>query len=910
MLRKVFVSILVPSTVLSIKCESSRLIVPRDLKFTTLNNCSEDVMGIADSEFAGLFRNEEITLKHFITESFFLHAASIQSGESTFNTLTLEVLSAKIADILRVKQPIGAANISSFFVMSKLLAPNLQHDTLVALGDTIAFPEDKLSEQPSMDSNNQLEYLRGMYQGKIMANAMHHIFTSAVRSVYEHAIRTVFLFAYLYSSGQSFISFENQKFIKNELLPTAVNNLHRWAHMNWMSNSLTFIGYNLDMDGGDVSLSRTRNGQGLAGAFFQNKYNSIQNNVMHGLHASSNVHAGLVRQLRTGNAGKATERPEYYRYQLLNAYCSAILEQMTQIRSDSGKNNMVTYLRNSCCYENLYTLLTFESQCSNDVDTENPLQDQVATFRSKFLKAECCLGLSRNALGNTCRIFSRKAVDLFLIAIHALYVVAETSKNGDDVVHAVRQALELMKRNFPAKNDDLIVSFALRQIQLLRSMVGFSNLADEAISFLWLNVFKHSIDTGNFALSHQSLRHLADPIQGQCIRRLVTLLSSAGEVEFLCNSNWGASTKQVVQVLEWQASNSDVLAASVDFATARNADVTQGRPSYYHILYSFFMHRMNHVRAAESMHALQLRLKLEMQPGDHTAMLYRESALSICLAGLSLVANENQWVFQHANKGLKIVQLCHLKRELAIVNVKLALAQKGVPLHSCINNNLSIHDLCRMLLKSDKMELALSICLLHDLDLDYVFEFLSKKCMTNNKWDELESMLNRFDSTATNFRYHSIAVKSIIQADTRFQVPHWLIESYLGHHSKSSPNRKSFAKCNANPSSLLFIFLESGMLLEACQLLDQLLPSHDESSKHAGNFVSIQDYNNVKTSTEWFPYTLIDQLLHQCRIESQKSPSLHFAFHNIQARIENYLHFLHAAQRSSNAKKLADTYAP
>jgi nuclear pore complex protein Nup160 len=114
-----------------------------------------------------------------------------------------------------------------------------------------------------------------------------------------------------------------------------------------------------------------------------------------------------------------------------------------------------------------------------------------------------------------------------------------------------------------------------------------------AVSYLWSNIFTHSIQNSNFDMAY--LATISNPLldrQEDCLRRILVVMAETGHLSEMMSFPFNGMVDQVASILRDKA---------------RRSDVTE-QPNFYRILYSFHVTRGNYRQAAQIMYEYAERL--------------------------------------------------------------------------------------------------------------------------------------------------------------------------------------------------------------------------------------------------------------------------------------------------------------
>ncbi|KAJ1678195.1 hypothetical protein EV182_004582 [Spiromyces aspiralis] len=433
-----------------------------------------------------------------------------------------------------------------------------------------------------------------------------------------------------------------------------------------------------------------------------------------------------------------------------------------------------------------------------------------------------------------------------------------------------------------------------------------SDLPKDLVEFkqtTWFKIFHSALDSRVYEEAYMAM--MANPderMRRDCLRHLVGVLceEQGGKVTLLCRLGFPGLQDEVESNLLFKARNSDLFA----------------HPNYYKILNSFHIFRGDYRAAASAMYQYAKRLgaALPYMQGDILEVTSKQAqAYLSCINSLQLVDSSSAWIvvsrqgpavdgsggkkrkkrrveierfnpkFGPASSGdrmqeqdLDIIELVDIRREYALALARLQLANK-YPEFRTQNIQLDAEDAVILFVKAGMYDQAMSVSKTFGLDLDVVFQNLTRKCLSlaaqasegrgelglsgeedddafwenedvleatgspsEKAWCLLHSYLKRAEDPQAGgqLRYHYLVAETILKSETDFPLPPWLSAVLL----------------KDRPQDLVRVCLRYGAITDATQFLIQHINSQVSQLSSPGYL--------AKTTCEfWLPYSLIDHTI-------------------------------------------------
>ena len=816
-------------------------------------------------------------------------------AEGVLNTETiLHFVSTSVQDHLGT---VDSCNMASFLVeLSRHLTSNAtrQCSLLSTLVKCIKPPTVVQNKnQTTTASHVHTEWATGMLSSDSMLQSWSNSLGVMASSLAHTSELIVLFLTYLSSVELPFMPKSTKDFITNVVLPQSASYLTTWTTLAWLSTQRSVFA-DVPTSGGPNPMENNCTsicmGETLLSSLVREKlpevYAGIANDADEDHMTERDgdeygdfhepIQAALLRlQSYTSSKPYVTDTTQLLvaiGHHLVSAICATNL-------SDEKENitEMMRFLKSTRQYEPLLFLM--HNTSSSCIERTNGNERTVSSeWKHSTMLAQGALSMASRMLSqNFIKIaeYNMKRAITFFLQMDT--VKEETVDEYIHILNALKQHPAL--QNSTGRACILRYAFEVTHILSSSRTGDGSNSEKQQLHFLWLNVFKYAVECHDLSLARQTLSQLQNGGIGQ-IQRLVVAYVEAGNIQGIVSTHWGdALESQVISDLEWQARNSDVIALAVSYAaplTNQNVERTASSSiSYYHILYAFFLARQRPGKAAQTMFELQSRLKQEMNAVEEDQVIhilqYRRVVLSSVLTTLSLLPKEDRWVLSSSkksgnqmNKSMQIIRLPLLRQELCCLTARSTLAKsKTIPIATCVSPSLGVLELVQLLVSMDAIDLAVSLVTLFDLDLSSILLVLAAQEPLPSC--RLQTLCTRFDSGATNFKYHVLVARVLLEQNAQRCLPLWLVAAMMG--TSSSPVSSStvnqqvscgFAKSESNPVALIRLYMEFGCLEEACRLFLRNLPKD----------IPIMSYSH-HNRTEWLPYTLLDTFFTQ--VEKQSS---------------------------------------
>eukprot|EP01087_Luapelamoeba_hula_P019130 TRINITY_DN6294_c0_g1_i1.p1 TRINITY_DN6294_c0_g1~~TRINITY_DN6294_c0_g1_i1.p1 ORF type:complete len:1380 (-),score=123.31 TRINITY_DN6294_c0_g1_i1:88-4227(-) len=350
--------------------------------------------------------------------------------------------------------------------------------------------------------------------------------------------------------------------------------------------------------------------------------------------------------------------------------------------------------------------------------------------------------------------------------------------------------------------------------------------------------------------------------------------------------------RSIVHGSGWTWGNLGQLVHKALLDMARNQDVTHA-PNYYHLVYSYHIHRSHYMQAAMAMWELAQRAYREA----HSAILSNQlrtivQAYVACLSALRLFPTHTpdcpprttQEIHQRqkrkrdptaealvsdsdtaANQEQEwVLTIDEVEKALALARANLVYAEysptSSLPLR---NDKDGAEATFKRLVEAGFIESAASLALIYKLSLEFLIETLTSHALLRNRagaipveksstawlanytaesagalstslWEEVRWYVQTYSNADNNFQYHHTVAQCILEANAQAVLPPWLVASFKEH----------------KPAGLVGLYMHYGALEDAALVLLELLEDQDSIPTHANH-----------TAVAYAPYHLAEGLL-------------------------------------------------
>ncbi|POM58318.1 Hypothetical protein PHPALM_37047, partial [Phytophthora palmivora] len=541
-----------------------------------------------------------------------------------------------------------------------------------------------------------------------------------------------------------------------------------------------------------------------------------------------------------------------------------------------------------------------------------------------------------------------------------------SSKSEKSLEQFIYEVVGLLKETVPRGFYDQLLSFLWTVVTQALNHLTHHDGGEQSFavqSFIWVNVFKYSVEERSFRDAHLALMHTAElsaalggsenaadaeGTASECVNYLVKELYRYGHLDLICELQWGSLESHVEKYILWQAANATVV---------QSDGLDAGAVRYYNLLFTFYMRKQQPANAASSLYALALRLRLAVSTSK-AALEAQRNALNAACNTLRGLPAENRWVVRKLHteelkrpsldvpKGnkptpsLSVVTLEDMRCELAVLDGKLRLLVLGhsesVLLSTMDGDEViallvdAVHSSCSSPRKSTLAERqrsgVRSIEVAADIagrgsvaSISSLTKSLARYCVASEHpaasisradsdllWELLEMLLTNIAS----LEQYEVAAETVLdfwqQQGRKLALPVWL-------------NKRLSSPTSGNPAKLLRLYLKHGLLLEGLQLVEGLLPDvstmRGASAKSSFRFQSHMDSRAGSPELPWIPYNLIDVLLDSTtavlneavggEVSAAAMTKLREQDHSLRQQLSRYFSSVHALQQAQEAANLA-----
>ncbi|KAK3835045.1 MAG: nucleoporin Nup120/160-domain-containing protein [Linnemannia gamsii] len=401
------------------------------------------------------------------------------------------------------------------------------------------------------------------------------------------------------------------------------------------------------------------------------------------------------------------------------------------------------------------------------------------------------------------------------------------------------------------------------------------------------HMFTSALALGLYERAYQTVMQMTnETVRKQHLKELVSTMCEKGDGAQLSLFPFPGLHEDVERMLVLKAQQTPILSL----------------PNYYRPLFAYHTYRGDHKKAATHMYEYARRLLSASHHTESAKQLLTEASETYLTAinSLHLTGPDSAWVTisntgygpdevskrrrlstlstasstrpagfsgreqaESINK-VTVVSLSDMKKEYAMVVAKLKLVRE-IPEHVApVALTLTPRETQSMLLRRGYYDMATSLALLYQLDLDIVFNFLVDCYLTalsaeqnelSQDWSRvanrttvdrtksatalitLQQYLEKHDRPATNYKHRLEVVSRILQRNPDFDLQPWMTQHYLAH----------------NPEDLIRLYLKFDALDAAARfsstVIQTALNKEEAVSRHS--------------NARWLPYTLLDEIFAQ-----------------------------------------------
>eukprot|EP00644_Phytophthora_capsici_P017580 jgi/Phyca11/18941/fgenesh1_pg.PHYCAscaffold_42_\ len=243
-----------------------------------------------------------------------------------------------------------------------------------------------------------------------------------------------------------------------------------------------------------------------------------------------------------------------------------------------------------------------------------------------------------------------QATRCFSICLSNFFVKRSRKSPSEEALEQfIYDVVGLLKETVPRGHYDQLLSFLWTVVTQGLGHLAHHDGGDQSFavqSFIWVNVFKYSVEERLFRDAHLALMHTAElsaalgsnsdaeDTASECVNYLVKELYRYGHLDLICELQWGSLESHVEKYIMWQAANATVV---------QGDGLDAGAVRYYNLLFTFYMRKQQPANAASSLYALALRLRLAVSTSK-AALEAQRNALNAACNALRALPVENRWV--------------------------------------------------------------------------------------------------------------------------------------------------------------------------------------------------------------------------------------------------------------------------
>ncbi|KAG7381618.1 hypothetical protein PHYPSEUDO_005776 [Phytophthora pseudosyringae] len=803
---------------------------------------------------------------------------------------------------------------------------------------------------------------RAFFAGHEMCFAFDQVASRTIDEMCNQSLRVVLFLAYLVDTRPAFLSSATLSKIVRVYLPKSITVYQRWRLSRWVASqgitqpiadtdpaitsSATLMPPLLQMFLVDVNGKLNRSGnfkRALSVLQFASASNNVRSEEAHGVLATFTRE--ILQYVSQPNNSLVRFLQKRQQFRLLRAMFCCNLSDISLHGSSKGE--------------------TASSQHS----------EQVHQHVRSIGECLACEGQEAAARGhddedarNHARWCFQQAIRCFSICLSNFFVDRshKSSLSEKALEQFIYEVVGLLKETVPRGHYDQLLGFLWTVVTQALSHVAHHDGGEESFavqSFIWVNVFKYSVEERLFRDAHLALMHTAelsaalggsettadaDGTASECVNYLVKELYRYGHLDLICELQWGPLESHVEKYILWQAANATVV---------QGDGLDAGAVRYYNLLFTFYMRKQQPANAASSLYALALRLRLAVSTSKASLEAQRNALNAACNALRALPA-ENRWVVRklHTEEltrpaldapegsksipSLSVVTLEDMRCELVVLDGKLRLLALGHSesvllstmdgdeviallvdaVHSsCHNGSATLAERRRAGVHS--IEVAAGIAGSSSAaSLSGLTKSLARYCVASEHpaasssvsrvdgdllWELLEMLL----TNAASLEQYEVASETVLdfwqQQGRKLALPAWL-------------NKRLSSPTSGNPAKLLRLYLKHGLLLDGLQLVEGLLP--DAATLRGGSTKSAFSFQSQMSSSSppelpWIPYNLVDALLDSTTAVLNQGVSggvsvaamtrLREQDHSLRQQLVRYFNAVNALQQAHEAANLA-----
>ncbi|KAF9906613.1 hypothetical protein EC991_000413 [Linnemannia zychae] len=419
------------------------------------------------------------------------------------------------------------------------------------------------------------------------------------------------------------------------------------------------------------------------------------------------------------------------------------------------------------------------------------------------------------------------------------------------------------------------------------------------------HMFSSALALGLYERAYHTMMQITnEAVRKQYLKELVSTMCGKGDGAQLSLFPFPGLYEDVERMLVSKAQQTPILSS----------------PNYYKALFAYHTYRGDYKKAATHMYEYARRLLSSSPHAESVKLLLTEASETYLTAinSLHLAGPDSAWVIinnagygpdevskrrrlstlstssavrptglsgrEQADNATKVtvVPLTTMRKEYALVMAKLKLV-RDIPEHAApVAFLLTPRETQSMLLRRGYHDMATSLGLQYQLDLDVVFShlvdcYLRALSVEQNELEQgwqrgarsvtvdrtksaaalitLQQYLEKHDHPETNYKHRLEVVSRILEWNPAFDLQPWMTQHYLVHF----------------PEDLIRLYLKFNALEAAAKF----------SSKVIQNELNKEEVVSRHSNARWLPYTLLDEIFAQlkeqirdCEVQVQSKETL------------------------------------
>lgn len=806
---------------------------------------------------------------------------------------------------------------------------------------------------------------RSFFCGNEICFAFDQVASRTIDEMCHQGLRVILLLSYLVDSRPSFVESSVLKKILQVHLPRAIMIYQRWELSRWIASQN--ITHATELDSAVSKASAT-----LLPPLLQLFLRDVNTRV--------NRSTEFKRALSVLQAALLSDNVESEQAQnVLSTFTREVLRYVSQ-----PNESLVRFLQKRKQYKLLRAMfccnLSDVSLQSGGIKHEDG-GDAIDRPMHQYVRSigEClaCEGqaAARADDKNHADWCFQQAIRCFSICLSSFYSdryeFANTNddSNRQSAERFIYEVVGVLKQTVPRGFFDQMLGFLWTVVTQAFNRAVESDTALQ--SFVWVNLFKYSVEEQLFRDAHLALTHIMElaandgdesasmkidndewhgaestdmNTAGECASYLVKELCRYNRLDLVSDFQWGAIESDVEKQLQWQAANANVVAAG----GALDRSVVM----HYNLLFAFYSRRQQPANAATALYSLALRLRLARTKSAE-ALTAQRDALNTAIIALQSLPTQSRWIVRKfhteeligsvaaieqakgsaSNPALNVVTLDDVRREIAVLDGKLRLLRVG-HIESELLNSMTEDEVVALLVDSVQtcasdgwagtlaekrhagtvaVELAVDIARRSSSSstkvLSNITKSLARYCVAN----EYSSSASResCDLCWEMLQLFLRAVESLPQYELAVAtILDWEIQPVVPrwlYDRVAHPVR-------GNPAKFLMLYLQHGLLLEALQLAEESISS-DVMSENEASFQ--KRATDSRSALPWVPYNVLDAVLEAAQFaltsgqhhDQELLDQVRQRDQRLRAKLSEYFEFVSVLEQARTAAGVAQDVA-